>query len=328
MTLKVTTKTLNEAVRLINGAGSIAIVTHVSPDGDAIGSALGLMWALRAFGADACVYDDDAVPERLTILPGHEEFRQRFEGDSPDLLIAVDCGDEMRIGDVGRAIAKRVSAVINIDHHVTNTLFGTLNLVDPETVASVETALDLIDALGIPLDARMAQCLLLGLATDTLGFRTPNVHAGVLEKAARLMKAGGDLSLITGNVLNRYKFGTIQLWGGVLSDARLEDGVCWLCVTDAQKQAAGFDDERTGLMGVLSSVIESPVSAVFEQYSGQQRTNVSLRAVPGFDVSKVAVALGGGGHPAASGATVDGLPGEVAERVVPMLKDVVREGRG
>ncbi len=316
----------DKAAELVATAHDIVIVTHVAPDGDAIGSLLGLAWGLRQLGKQVIVAVDEGVPAEFLFLPGADEIQASLNGVVTDLVVSVDCADESRMGQVGAVARASGAPLINLDHHGTNTLFGEVNLVDPGTVAAAEGVLDWAARLGISLDLQIASCLLTGLVTDTLCFRTSNVTAIVLSKAQQLMEAGASLSDITQRTVMRKPFSVLRLWSAVMPTIRLEEGVIWAVIDRATRESINYTDMRDGgLVSLLVTADEAFVAAVFRELD-DGRVEIGFRSVPGFDVSGVAVALGGGGHPQASGCTVEGPLHEVIDETVAMLRGVVREG--
>lgn len=317
----------NKARELLDAASQIVVVTHVSPDGDAIGSLLGLTWALRNMGKVVIPAVDEGVPPEFLFLPGAEEIRASLENVRPDLVIAVDCGDAERMGMVGRAATAASPPLINLDHHVTNTRFGDANLVDPGTVAACEGILDWLEQLGMEPDMRTATCLLTGIVTDTLCFRTDNVTAGVMGKAQRLMEAGAPYTEITQRTVMRVSYDALRLWAEVLPGMRLEPGgVLWAVIDLPTRQKLGYTANRDGgLVSQLVSADVANIAAVFRE-KDDGTIEIGFRAKPGFDVSGVAVALGGGGHPLASGCTVPGPLEAAIARTLPMLEAAVKEG--
>ncbi len=317
-----------EAGALLAQARSVLIVTHVGPDGDAIGSLCGLGLALRSVGKSVMMAVDEGVPAGLAFLPGASEVLAAL--DTPpavDLVIAVDCGDEPRMGQVGQVALKTGAPVINLDHHRTNTLFGQANLVDAATAAAAEGVLDWLDRLEIALDLPVAICLLTGIVTDTLCFRTDNVTPGLLGKAQRLMLLGAPLSEIVQRTVNRKSLWGLRLWAEVLPTVQLEDHVIWAVIAREVFERVGSDGfDDAGLVGTLIQTEGAYISAVFKE-KPDGAVEVGFRAVPGFDTSEVAVSLGGGGHRLASGATVRGEPlASLVPRVIAMLKAEVRAG--
>ncbi len=317
-----------QALRLIEKADRLLVVTHVVPDGDAIGSLLGLGHALRQLGkADFALACDDGVPEKLTFLPGSEQVTRSVEG-SFDLVISVDCSDERRGGQVYRDAVHSANGrppVINIDHHITNTDFGVVNIVLPDTVSTTEVLLRLMKAWGVKLDVDNAVCLLTGLITDTLCFRTANVTPEVMRVAAELMSAGADLSYITSRTVNRKPYDAVRFWGTLLKSVKLDEGIVSVRVSAEERHAAG--NRVAGDASVVSFLVtawEADVAVSFVE-TDDGWVEISFRAKRGFDVSEIAFALGGGGHPAAAGCTVDGPLEPVVDRVLTMLKEARRK---
>ncbi len=316
----------DKAAALLVPARRVLVLTHVSPDGDAIGAMLGLASALRDLGKDVQTAVDEGVPSDLAFLPGSADVRAALGSVQTDLVIAVDCGDESRMGDVGRAARQSGAPLINLDHHPTNTLFGDANLVDPVTVAAAEGVLDWLDRLGAPIGRDTAFCLLTGLVTDTLCFRTDNVSSETLGKAQRLMACGASLTEIVQRTVNRTTYAGLRLWGLALPTVRLEGGVIWAAITREMFAQAGYDGhDDAGLVSTLVQADEASIAVVFRE-KPDGAIEIGIRAVPGFDTSEVAVALGGGGHKLASGATVREPLATLVPRVVAMLQDAVRAG--
>ncbi|NPV68497.1 MAG: bifunctional oligoribonuclease/PAP phosphatase NrnA [Anaerolineae bacterium] len=317
----------DKAAALLSQAQYIVIVTHVGPDGDAIGSLLGLMWALRRLGKRVVPAVDEGVPPEFTFLPGAEEVRAALGDVQPDLVIAVDCGDPGRMGKAGEAARAAGAPLINLDHHITNTRFGDANLVDPATVASAEGVLDWLDRLGVAPDRQIATCLLTGIVTDTLCFRTDNVSAAVFGKAQRLIEAGAPYSEITQRTVMRMSFEALGLWAAVLPRMRLEEeGILWVAIDRPTRQALNYNDARDGgLVSLLISADRARIAAVFRE-KDDGKVEIGFRAVPGYDVATVAARLGGGGHALAAGCTIDGPLEEAVARTLALLREAAREG--
>jgi phosphoesterase RecJ-like protein len=321
----------DKATAFVKNAQRVIVVTHVSPDGDAIGTLLGLGHALQEQHKTVTLAVDEGVLPSLTFLPGSELIRENLEGVEADLLIAVDCGDESRMGNVGKQARVLKTPSINLDHHWSNTNFADVNLVDSEWVSASEGVLDWLDAMQWSISGTTAQCLLCGLVTDTLCFRTNNTNASTLDKAQRLMSLGGDLSTIVQNTVSRMPTSTIRLWAQVMPTVKIEDHVIWARVSIAARQAAGSVGKGGGdlkdgsLSGVLVQADEAYISCVMHEKE-ENKVELSFRAKPGFDVSKIAVAIGGGGHKPAAGATVAGTLDEIEARIIPMLKEEAKAG--
>ena len=299
----------------------VLIVSHVMPDGDTIGSALGLAWALRTRGLEVRLACADPVPATLHFMPGVQDVADRGLTDE-QLVVAIDCSDQGRMGHAFEAERWQRVPLINIDHHVTNTLYGTHNDVG-ETAATAELVLETVTYLGIPQDSRIATCLLTGIITDTRCFRTRNTTSAALRAALTLIEAGASLTDVTDAVYNHMPLAMLRVWGPALAQVQQADGIVWTEVTQAMLRAAGLGPEASdGLTNYLSTFHEARVAVVFqEQEDG--RVDVSLRSVPAVNVAVIARAMGGGGHPQASGAMLPGPLPAVRERVLAALRAVM-----
>jgi phosphoesterase RecJ-like protein len=318
---------LRDAADAIRRAQTIMLMTHVSPDADAVGSLLGLTLALRAIDKRAMPASSEDVPAHFKILPGYDAIVQTVAAQ-PDLLIALDCGDRERMGQLVEAAAWRAAPTLNIDHHITNTHFGDVNWVEPAATSTCEMALRLIDHMQIGLTPEIATNLLYGIVGDTLGFRTPHTTPAALACAMRLMEAGADLPQIMDHQFNRRSYAQMQLWSMALNAMVLEQAsdpqhahVIWTRIDKPGRRRLSLPESGShGLSNFLLGVEEADVAAVLvEKDNGE--IDVSLRARAGFDVAQVALALGGGGHALASGITLRETTLDAAcTRVVSALK--------
>ena len=214
--------------------------------------------------------------------------------------------------------------IIVLDHHVTNLHFGTLNYVDPRAASTSEIVFALADALGAPIGQEAATCLLTGVVTDTLGFRTSNVTPKVLTIASRLMELGADLHRITELTLGNRPLSIMRLWGLALSRLHLEDGILWAEVTREMREQAGVPDEDDGgLVSHLITAHEARVAAVFGELN-DGTIDLDLRATLPYEVASVALRLGGGGHPQASGAHLPGPLADAEQQVLTLLRAAAR----
>ena len=195
----------------LRAARSILIVTHVKPDGDAIGSLLGLGNALRAAGRDLYCAVDGGVPDFLRFLPGAQEVRAELQDQRADLLITVDANSEDRVGETGALALAHCNTVINLDHHISNTGFGDIQLVMPGAASSTEVLFYWLQEMSLPLTRDVAQPLLTGLVTDTLGFRTSNVTPQTLRVALELIEAGVSLYDIMARTLESRPYRELVL---------------------------------------------------------------------------------------------------------------------
>ncbi|MHB8626965.1 MAG: DHH family phosphoesterase [Aggregatilineales bacterium] len=315
-----------EARRLLGAAQTVIVVTHVGPDGDAIGSLLGVTNALQALGKTIIAAVDGGVPRHLAFIPGSDQVRSTLADVTADLVISVDASDVPRTGEVGKYALALGVPVIMVDHHRTNLGFGMVNLLDMDTSSCAEVVLDWLDTLGLALTPDVAYCLLTGIVTDTLCFRVNSVTAHTLEKAGRLMQAGASLPDITQRTVNRRSTTALRLWAHVLPTLKIENGVIWAVADQKTLKKAHYVEEggAGGLVQLLNEADETHIAAVFRE-KDDGAVELHLRAQPGFDVGSLALSLGGGGHTLASGATIPGPLADVVARVVPLLKQTVRD---
>ncbi len=317
---------LTEVAALLRRSQRILAITHISPDGDAIGSLLGFGWLLRAEASSpdrqivrVCA---DPVPPQFQFLPGSQTILRDAPQQTWDVVVGLDASDALRLGAAFRPQEYGATPVVIIDHHVTNLRFGTLNLVDTQAAATAQVLVGLADALAVPLSPEASTCLLAGLVTDTLSFRTSNVTAAVMATALRLMQAGARLAEITGRTLNYKPVNTMRLWGLALQAMQLQGHVLWTQVTRAMRAEVGASENGDGgLVGQLISAPEANVAAVFAETT-EGKIEIGFRARPGYDVSGLALSLGGGGHPQAAGCTIPGPLAAATARVLPLLQRI------
>jgi phosphoesterase RecJ-like protein len=311
-------------VDLIRQSTHILLVSHINADGDAYGSLLGMTAILRSLGKKVVPAMHDPVLPEFEFLSAAADVRSpRQVGADYDLIVALDASSIDRLGDVYHEGKHAGIPLAVIDHHTTNTYFGTVNWVEAGCAATCQMVFYLAGALGVALTPPLAECLLTGIVTDTLCFRTSNTTPPVLETAMHLQEAGADLAAIVQRTLNRMPFSTLKLWAFVLQDVHLEEGVLWAAVRRDQISAAGQPNDESKLNTVFSTIIEADLSAVFTEKigkSGRSAVECSFRAKPGFSVGELALSFGGGGHPQASGCTIEGELAHVVALVVPALQ--------
>jgi phosphoesterase RecJ-like protein len=315
-----------QATAAINAAERILLVTHFHPDGDAIGSLLGLQNVLQERGKSPDAVVDGGVPEYLRFIPGSEHVRPTLLGGEWDLMISLDSSDEERTGAAGVFGRAHSKTVMNVDHHPTNTQFGAIHLVQPDAVSTTEVLYAWLEQMGQPLTREVAVPLLVGLVTDTNGFRTSNVSARTLRLAQVFVESGAALSEITARTVGSTPYSTIELWRNALQTIDLQGGIISATITqETLKKVKLVEPTDAGLISFMISTNESRVAVVFKELA-DGRIEVSFRSKPGYDVSQLALSLGGGGHKQASGATITGTLEAARERVFPLLRQAVEQG--
>ncbi len=318
--------TIEAIKQAIDSAQNIIVFTHIGPDGDALGSLTATGVALQLLGKDVTLVCDDSLVSRFQFLPLIDNVQKSPGSQSSyDLVIVVDCGDRKRMGGAFAALPASHGPIINIDHHITNTRFGDINLVVPTATSTTEILYQLFCQMGLPLTAELATSLLTGLVTDTLGFRTDNVSAQTLKIASELVEAGANLSLITAQTLNLKPLSTLLLWRIGLNKMNIEDGLVWASISSEERQAIGHTgDSSGGLVNLFADIDRAAMGVVLlEMENGTVR--VGFRCRPPYDVSVVATALGGGGHPLAAGCTLEGPLAKAEARVVSLCKQAICE---
>jgi phosphoesterase RecJ-like protein len=312
------------AVRDLPPDARVLLICHVNPDGDALGSMLAFGLGLRRLGVrhlQATFPGPPEVPEPFHWLPGLDLLvPQDAAYPAPDLVICFDAASESRLGDLVDRLASAGAALV-LDHHASNTGFGGIHLVDPHAAATSVVAVGLLDRLGVPLDAELAAGLYVALSTDTGSFRFEATTPAVHELAARLLATGIRPGEISRRVFDTRPFGAVRLFGEVLGRARLEPaaaagrGLVWTYATLAD--LARHDQPPYVLEALIDSVrctAEADVSCVVKQVADAEWA-VSMRSKGAVDVSRVAVALGGGGHRFAAGFTGRGSADEVVDLI-------------
>jgi phosphoesterase RecJ-like protein len=313
--------TIAEAARLLADARDVTLLSHINPDADTLGSALAVGLALHRRGVAVRVAfgEPEVVPESLRALDTAGLLVHRDEvPPAPELLVVMDTGSVQRLGPLGDRVAACTGPVIVVDHHVSNTRYGTVHCIDEHAEATALIALKLLDEMDVVVDEPIARCIYAGLVTDTGGFRKagPAAH----ETAARLLKTGVDAYSVTRPLMDAHPFAYLRMLSRVLARAELDERAAGglglvhavVSVEDARDVRS---EEVESVIDVVRSASEAEVAAVLKELR-PGFWSVSLRAVSRVDVREVAQVLGGGGHRLAAGFTYDGA----AEQVVAALK--------
>jgi bifunctional oligoribonuclease and PAP phosphatase NrnA len=302
-------------------ANNILIVSHVRPDGDAIGALLALGLALQNAGKTVQMVLNDGLPASFRHLEGHEQIKKEAKNGF-DLFVTVDCADFKRTGKQFENFCK---PDINIDHHVTNEHFGEINLIESEAVATSAILTAHLPEWGFAITRPIAAALATGIVTDTLGFRTSNTSPESLRLTAILMETGIDFPELYSRALVRRSYPAARYWGAGLSSLKTMDGIVYGTLTMSDRKAAGYGgNDDADLINVISSIEDHAVGMIFvEQHD--KHVKISWRALqPGFDVSKVAKFFNGGGHQAAAGADIPGTMEEVQPRVLQVTREMLK----
>jgi phosphoesterase RecJ-like protein len=317
----------------LEGAGKIWLPLHVSPDGDCLGSALAFARGLRSRGYDCTVVSPDPIPQMYSTLYDPDEV---FVGDvppgpAPTHIACLDISDPTRTGGFYTANEDAFSGqsgvkILNLDHHATNLQYGDLNLVDVRAAACAEQVAMIFNELGWAVDAETARYLLLGIVTDTLGFRTPATMPRTLRVASHMMERGGDLYQIVEAVFNTRPLSTVLLWSKALGNVSLGAGgrVIFVHIVPKMLEEAGAkEEELEGLSSYLATVSNGVKVAAVLKERPEGTTRVSLRSRPGVDVAAIARRFGGGGHAQAAGADIPATGNQAEQLFLKACEEVL-----
>ncbi len=315
-------ESLRAAARLLDDASSIVVAGHVGPDGDALGSAVGLALAAREAGKDAVATFGDpfVVPPmyrflQLDVLVAPNELPEAI-----DVFVAGDTATVERLGTAAEAIS-RSNALIVIDHHASNAGFGDVVILDTSAAATAQLVFYLIEELGWKLDPLVATALYTGLVTDTGRFQYSSTNPEVHRVAAELLAAGARPEEVGRHVYEESPFGYLAVAAAVLGRAQLDPDIklvsSVLYQADLDAAGIGYED-ADGLIDALRVARESDVACLLRELDG--RTKGSLRSRGEIDVATLAAEFGGGGHHNASGFTYDGRPEAALERIRELLR--------
>jgi phosphoesterase RecJ-like protein len=308
---------MNEATGVIKErlvrARNVVIASHIRPDGDAIGSLLGLGLALRDAGKSVQMVLVDGVSSSFKHLEGSELILKEPTGEH-DTFVTVDCADFKRVGKVFENFGP---PDINIDHHKTNERFGKLNLIEPEEVATAAILTNYLPRWGYTITKPIAAALLTGIVTDTLGFRTSNTNPSALRLCAVLMETGVDMTELYMKSLVKKSFPAARYWGAGLSKLEQKNGIVWATLTlEDRKKSSYSGNDDADLINMISAIEGNKVGMIFVEQN-DQHVKISWRALePGVDVSRVAKHFHGGGHAAAAGADIPGALTDVQPLVL------------
>ncbi|MDA8227132.1 MAG: bifunctional oligoribonuclease/PAP phosphatase NrnA [Desulfitobacterium hafniense] len=308
-------------------APKVALFSHVSPDGDCIGSMLAIGLALEKIGKEVQFYNQDPMPKNLSFLSGASRLRPHANELLPDTILFVDCADIRRAGVSLPLLEGKV--LLNLDHHVSNQLFGAYNWVDVEASATGEIARTLILSLGIEIDLDIATNLYTAIVTDTGSFQYSNTTAKTHRIAAELLEAGIDLLNIHNRLFDQKPMAQIKLLTRALNSLELYAngmlGVISLSRKDFRESLAE-DCLSEGLINHARS-IEGVEVAVLIREVDSGGVKIGFRSNVWFDVNKTASKFGGGGHMRASGCSLDLSMQEAKIKIVSAIVEDLKFGR-
>ncbi len=307
---------------------NIAIVGHVKPDGDCLSSILSLKLALSYKGKRVRCFVDSKIPHIFQVIPHINEVEglAGIRSSRFDLFIYLDTPVRDRVGELDKYVGD--AAIINIDHHESNTLFGDLNWVDPSYSSVAEMIFELIKRMNIRINRDMASLIYLGIATDTGFFRYSNTTERVFQKAAELVRYGVNPQEIASLVFERNTISYIKLLGSVLSNAQFTMGgkIGWIIITQDALAEFGLEEEDVNhMVEYVRSVEDVEIAISFLEAKKNKGIKLSIRTKKYIDANKFAAHFGGGGHPRASGCMIQGKNmQEVVKEIITYAKEVLK----
>lgn len=322
-------RTVQKIIETIRSSRTICIVGHVRPDGDCIGSQLGLALALKGDGKDVTCWNEHEVPDKLAFLDTQKMFELPKAGRTFDCVIATDCASFERLGKAGECIGDR-KVFINIDHHASNTRYADINWVSSREPSSGELIYRLLKAGHWPITRAIADCLFTAVSTDTGSFQYQTTTPATFQVASHLVERGADLARISEEVYQSYPLARVQLLRHVYNKFRLthdkRTGYFWLKKRDFARTGAQREDAE-GLIDHIRAIEGVIVAVVFEE-TEPELTRISLRSKSDdVDVNAIAGEFGGGGHKAAAGARIAGKPIAAQRRVLNAIKKALNSTR-
>jgi bifunctional oligoribonuclease and PAP phosphatase NrnA len=306
----------------IRGSRTLCVAGHVRPDGDCVGSQLGLALALQGEGKKVVCWNEDLMPQKYHFLDPGGLMQRPKPGHKFDCVIATDCASFERLGRVGPCAARR-RLLINIDHHESNTRYGDLNWVSAREPSSGELIYRLLKIARWPVTKQIADCLFTAVSTDTGSFQYPTTRPATYHAAGELVARGANLAKICDEVYQSYPLSRIRLLKHAYSHFRLthdnQIAYLWLKKTDFARTGADSADSE-GLIDHIRAIDSVVVACVFDEME-PELTRVSLRSKSKkVNVNDIAAQFNGGGHPAAAGARIAGSPLSAQRRVIAAIK--------
>ncbi|MEY2498523.1 MAG: bifunctional oligoribonuclease and phosphatase NrnA [Verrucomicrobiota bacterium] len=302
-----------------------AVLSHVRPDGDALGSQLALGLSLQQLGKDVTIWNEDGLLDKYAFLPGGDRLAQPGAPQDFDVAIALDTATQVRLGTAGESV-RSAKTWINIDHHPTNPGYGDLVYIDPTAPATGQILFELIQTEKLPIDRGIAENLFVAISTDTGSFQYPNTTARTFEIGAELLRCGVDVGRVSQLLYENYPPRRTELLRELLGTMRFEGHGKVASFSLSLKVAARLEvkpEDNEGLIDHLRA-IHGVIVAVFFEELADGKVRVSMRSKSeAADVSAICQKFGGGGHKLAAGARVRGTLAEVEQKVLEAICDVV-----
>jgi len=318
---------MKKIINHLKNSNHIIIASHINPDGDAIGSLIAMGLALDALNKNITLYNESPVPSAYRFLPSVERIvRQIKETNIYDTAIILDCADFQRIGKISSVISK-IPVIINIDHHITNTGFGNLNLIDTSACATTEIIYNLLIEMALPINnSEIATSIYTGILTDTGSFHFSNTNKSTFAICEKMVEAGVDPSNVALHIYGRCSLGQIKLLNMALESIELSDNgkMSIMILTKDILDETGTSPENTnGLINYAKNIEGVKVAVLIRKLSNGNEVpekpdnyRVSLRSDGTVDVAAIAGSFGGGGHHRAAGFSTESTLSDIKTRML------------
>ena len=322
-------KIIDRILDAVRGSKTFCVAGHIRPDGDCVGSQIGLALALQNEGKKVVCWNEDPVPQKYKFLDAGGLFQQPKRGLKFDCVVATDCASFERLGRVTKCIAQR-KIFINIDHHESNTRYADVNWVSAREPSCGDLIYRLLKVARWPITRPIADCLFTAVSTDTGSFQYATTRPGTFHAGAELVTRGANLAKICDEVYQSYPLSRVRLLKHIYSRFRLthHDQIAYFWLKKADFARAGSDDDQTeGLIDHIRAIAPVVIACVFEEIE-PELTRLSLRSKSDkVNVNEIAAQFGGGGHPAAAGARIPGKPLSVQRKVIAAVKRALNASR-
>jgi phosphoesterase RecJ-like protein len=324
MSANVKFETLGEIFRRNN---TFALMSHMRPDGDAIGSQLGLGLALEAMGKEVFYWNVDGLPESLAFLPGSEKIMMP-PADAPqiDVAVALDTATKVRLGDGNLVAAAKAKLWVNIDHHISNPLYGDVNYVDATSPATGQIVYEILQALDMPITAGSRDAIYVAVSTDTGSFQYDSTTSRTYRMAADLVERGLAVGDINAKTYDSHPYRRIELLRALLNTLELSpDGrvAHWEMHDQLRLDLALKPEDSEGLIDMIRAIRGVQVAVFFEELPGG-KVRVSLRSKDrSVNVCDIATQFGGGGHALAAGIRMPGPMPEAKQQVLAAISAAI-----
>jgi len=327
MNYKESAKILKE----IEKVKKVLVNCHRGPDSDSVGSALALSRVLKDMGKEVLVICPSDIPPDLAFLNGADSVKRvnfsSFDFSRYDLFLAIDSSNYSMVTGLKDSGKPSIKTIV-IDHHFSNEAFGKINLVDAKMTSTGELLFKIFEDWGVTIDKEIAECILTGIIGDTGSFQYQNVGEGTLRMAASLMDLGADKDKIIYNIYRNIDFKEVKMWGKFIESMKIEDNFVWSAISlSTYKDFGEYPYAKEDVANLFFPIVKGTDFGIVMVETNDKVLSVSFRSRSGFDVSKIAEEIGGGGHKVAAGARIEGIPfQEAVDKVLTVARKYAKKG--